>query len=845
MFSAVVAHGQFDVSQVVDFTIQIDPSVESVEMSPYPLVLGEVVAPRVTATLQDGTTGVAVPVGAYSFGSLDTNIVATTPDGRWVAVGFGQVSIGTYIGLIPRWRQIKVVPPPARLSHRYSFDPNANPGLVLDSIGNAHGWLTNQSNGGAVPLLSDGKACFDGTGGYVALPAGILSTQASFSFAVWVTTNGNTNFRTASHLLDFAMLDTNAIPGRAGGLALDLDGPALRAFWGNMIKESAAFGSFQTGDQNNNRTGLLAGVVAPMPVNRFGFVSFYEPNTSSGLSPLNMLVDTDNRIGGSLGAGLPFNGCLDEVRFYEGVLTSYDFKLMRKTGSDALAPLVGELCRVRALFDPGMLEFGNTQYATVRVFGDFTGATNVDLLATGFATLGTSGQLTLTGSNQVRLAGLGEAWVAVYATPFGSFLANISVPIAPPQQLRIVLSPAATNISVRDLPPTFAVRADFNLVPDVDVTSNSLTSVSLSDANVLKLLPGSRLAPVLAGRSTLTARLLSATTSETLVVTNPPGFAAAWPRLVHRWEFNGVPGMRDATNSISGLTAYGRQMYELLGGPPYSRPYGSPVQFTGTRVLLDGVGSYLVMYSSPFEGLSNGTIEAWVDCVNPGYEHLFSAFTPEIPYVSDAFHGQSFGVTGYVAFSMTGTAAFKPAGLGTNQHYEMHLPGPFPNHVLTHFAWVHSPSLGVAELYINGVRADTTPTSAPLSAGAGAYTWLGRNSLAPDQIFHGYLYEFRVYDGALTPYQIMRNRDLGSTVVSFNDVVLTHSFRPQLTTDGQKLKLHIPNPRSGFVLESSPTLGTTAIWTPVQTTTQIEPDETVSAEVPLESAGFFRLHLQP
>lgn len=831
LLPAVITLGQFDASQVVDWQTRIIANQNGHDMGV--LVLGESVEPRVTLTLKDGSTGVPAPVGFYTFQSLDTNIVNVSPEGRWVAAGYGVVSIATYIGTLPRWRSIKVVPPPPRLTHRYDFEANTNPLAVIDSIGGAHGWLTNQSNG--LPALTNGEALFDASGGYIALPPGFLSAHTNLSFALWVSANANTNFRTQSRLFDFAAVDTNGTPARLGGLALDLDYPNLRARWGNMSKDTAVGGAFDSPQQGGN-TGMLAGVVAPAPANQFGFLGSYI-SPSAALPPLAMLNDADNRIGSSLGGGLGFNGHLSELRFFEGALSYYDYKLLRLYGADLLPPPLGELRSFRATFDPPALELASTQRVTVRLWGDFTGATNIDLLAAGLANIQiTAPTLLLHSSNQLELPSLGPAYISVYSG--NTFLANLDVPVTPPEQIRIV--PTAGNaIGVRDNPSPFSVRADFRLVPDLDITSNSLATILLSDTNVLSLWPGSLLAPLMAGQSAITARMLGATGSLVVTVTNPPGFAAAWPRLVHRWEFNGNASTRDATNSISQVTAYGRRLCDGLGS------YGSYPSFTGTRAFLDGVGAYFTIYDSPFTGLSNGTIEAWIYCVNPDYEHLFGAYTPST-ITSEACRGQpNFPISGYVAFSMGGTAAFRPAALDTNQHYELQAPAPLPNQSLTHLVWVHAPSLGVAELYVNGVLADTKPTRAPLSAGASPYMWLGRNCLSHTTMFYGYIYELRVYDGALAPTQILKNRDHGSTVVSFNRLNLMQPLEPRLTPDRQRLKLAIPNPRSGFILEATPSVGPDALWAPVTTPVLIEQDETVSVEEPIRDNSFYRLRLLP
>jgi hypothetical protein len=163
----------------------------------------------------------------------------------------------------------------------------------------------------------------------------------------------------------------------------------------------------------------------------------------------------------------------------------------------------------------------------------------------------------------------------------------------------------------------------------------------------------------------------------------------------------------------------------------------------------------------------------------------------------------------------------------------------------THVVWVHSPTLGVAELYVNGVQVAATNTSVPFpTTDSITYGWLGRNGTQPDACFPGAYDEFRIYDGALSPIQVQANDNAGPQTYPLALAALNApGFSLQPESDGQHVKVKIPNPRSGIILESSPALGSDAVWTAVTAAPQTEPDETTSVELPLTTSAYFRLRL--
>lgn len=92
----------------------------------------------------------------------------------------------------------------AELIHRYSFTTD-----VSDSVGTAHGTAAQLRDGvglvGSPVFFQDGQAVLDGTGGYIDLPNGLVSSLTNMTIEGWVTWNGSANWQ---RIFDFGSNDT-------------------------------------------------------------------------------------------------------------------------------------------------------------------------------------------------------------------------------------------------------------------------------------------------------------------------------------------------------------------------------------------------------------------------------------------------------------------------------------------------------------------------------------------------------------------------------------------------------------------------------------------------------------
>jgi hypothetical protein len=322
--------------------------------------------------------------------------------------------------------------------------------------------------------------------------------------------------------------------------------------------------------------------------------------------------------------------------------------------------------------------------------------------------------------------------------------------------------------------------------------------------------------------------------------------------LAYRWKFNDPTNSFDAHDVLSNAVLFAEPLYQLNNNN--TQQVGTIPQFDGVTMaqLNSFFGGYFEIGYGLFQPLTNCTVEFWVACNSVHYfYHFFDLFQPTDPYNSNPYYGQANPLDGFMYLapaSPDGTggleAVYQPGGTDTNAFYKLQGPG-MASGAWTHVVWVHSPALGVAELYVNGVQVAATNTSVPFpTTDSRTYGWLGRNATQPDACFPGAYDEFRIYDGALSPIQVQANYNAGPQSYPLPLAALNApGFSLQPESDGQHVKVKMPNPRSGIILESSPALGSNAVWTAVTAAPQTEPDETTSLELPLTTNAYFRLRL--
>lgn len=109
--------------------------------------------------------------------------VSQHDDGAQLHCALSVLSNGTSISMVSDSVLLHVIPAPASLAHRYSFEEDAR-----DAVGSAHGNLQGTATIGGGGLRLDGK-----TGSFLNLPGGLINGWSALTveFWAWFASNGN------------------------------------------------------------------------------------------------------------------------------------------------------------------------------------------------------------------------------------------------------------------------------------------------------------------------------------------------------------------------------------------------------------------------------------------------------------------------------------------------------------------------------------------------------------------------------------------------------------------------------------------------------------------------------
>jgi hypothetical protein len=204
----------------------------------------------------------------------------------------------------------------ANLVNRYSFTANAD-----DAVGGAHGTLL----GGAT--VTGGALVLNGSGAYVDLPDGLLSTMESATIEIWLTDNGS---GTWSRIFDFGNGTSQYLfvsPQSGGGnlrSAITTTGSEQQVNWiGNRLPNGVPTHVAWTVDAGTQTARLY--------VNG----ALVGENLAHSLRPLDLGVTVNNWIGRSqFGADPYLNAAINEFRIYNGAMTAAEISASNGSGPD-------------------------------------------------------------------------------------------------------------------------------------------------------------------------------------------------------------------------------------------------------------------------------------------------------------------------------------------------------------------------------------------------------------------------------------------------------------------------------------------------------------------------------
>ncbi len=223
--------------------------------------------------------------------------------------------------------------------------------------------------------------------------------------------------------------------------------------------------------------------------------------------------------------------------------------------------------------------------------------------------------------------------------------------------------------------------------------------------------------------------------------------------LIHRYSFTA-----NANDSVG--TANGVARQTVTGGVPN----GSPVLFNGTSAYLDGIGSYIDLPNGLVSGLTNLTIETWIDWDLAGgnWQRVFDFGISDNGEDTDGTkvlgNGQSYIFFAPAAGGVNGSPRFtiKPATGAETPVLNSPLTLGLHNHVVIVY------TTNVARVFIDGQQVNIGLATVPLSAIDDRNVFLGRSQYGGDSLFQGAINEFRIFDHALTAQEIKASYTAGN-----------------------------------------------------------------------------------
>lgn len=216
-----------------------------------------------------------------------------------------------------------------------------------------------------------------------------------------------------------------------------------------------------------------------------------------------------------------------------------------------------------------------------------------------------------------------------------------------------------------------------------------------------------------------------------------PGNAAT---LTHRYSFSEID---------DGLNNVGSNVVDSVGGVAWSGVISNGGFFTGTQLQLAASGNQHVQFPPGMLGSStNVTIDMWAE------------FTAVLPWDCFAWcFGQTVdgGGGNCIFLQPRGKRIAISGGTPSWQAGEQsaEASGGDWSYLNLHVTAVINPPLGYMALYTNGVMVGINNSeTVPLSAVSNQLAYIARSLYSGDAYIDMNVNEFRVYDGALTPFEI-------------------------------------------------------------------------------------------
>ena len=406
---------------------------------------------------------------------------------------------------------------------------------------------------------------------------------------------------------------------------------------------------------------------------------------------------------------------------------------------------------------------------------------------------------------------------------------------------------ALQDVRLIQPPPTgpgalfpIGVYADFANVSNVNVSKHPDLVLLSDNTNVIMVAPDQRLLTVGLGTADITANYQGLSNTLAVPVVVPPDIA-----LIHRYGFN------EQTNDWIVHDSVGDADGQLVGNP-------IDISFAGNGELKvigfpSASGAYVALPGGLISDLSEVSIESWVTWTGASLLGGQGQWQRIFDFGSQLYVGGSYPFVGNTYLFLTPAGSHTSPGwqlhttISTNNGLEREIRGLIwtnflPYNVTSFVAVTYSPVRGIMKMYLNGIPIESGSAPLGLCGIVDTNDWLGRSQFSQDPYFAGRYDEFRIYRGLLSDADVAADYAAGPNTVGVDFVL--HDF-----PSSNSLAITWGTTATNWFLESSPVLGSGAIWTPVPTngpTAPVLQNGRYNVTVPISGdTSYFRLHAPP
>ena len=795
---------------------------------------GDLQIPKFVATYAKAGDVVVGTADGVTLSSDNTNVLVIKSGGIF-AKAPGSANITASLSGINTVIAVSVTPAVPVLMHRYSFNDASTSTTVADSVGGAAyaGTLVPDSSGTTNVALTNGQAVFSGaatasytTAPYIALPGGLFTTMTNVTIDVWATWQGANagGASTWQRIFDFGDSSKGGTAQNSGNgldsLYLTVRDGGGNSRWDCFIPAGGGGETTLTGPGPlpiGKQTHLTV-VYAPNRRQSSYYINGVPVATGDAANPLSALSpDGNNWLGASQWNDPPFNGSINELRIYEGVLGDVAIAVDDAAGPDTVPQDPGTIQSV-TLSAPPLLP-GNPFPTQVSFLGQFQHASNVNISGVAGVTysVGDTNVFTINGTGGMQA--VTNAGTTTLVATYQGLSATSQVSVVGPISLNVSNLPAS---AVFDGPPfTAALVGTFQGATNVDVSGFASTVWSVSDPLLATISASGVITPLSPGTLTVKGTYQGMSASAQVSLVYAPGAKPAV--LIHRYSFSDS----NVVDSVGG--ANGQPALD----PNKTNP--NPVVFTNGQAVLDGSGGYISLPSGLVSSLSNLTVETWVTWTGgPDWQNIFSFGN------TDAGGLGEFGLFVTPTFGGSGGKArlgFGNADPGYTAEFDVSSPNFFPKNTPTHLVVVYAPADGGTRIYINGALDVSGGAPDPLSDLQDVNDYIGRSGYNGDPTYHGSIDEFRIYDGAMSGVEVAADFAAGPNNATPAPMLNVKWSNGALVFDW-------PLSVTNGALVASQTLGANASWTTVNSTVVQSNGVFTTTVTPTQSPTFYRLKQQ-